>query len=101
MRGPHILPPKWRRLSTVSLVFLLSGLAMSCGKDTWDCHVYPNRNDLTKFKYIGRFDSLEACRAAGTSELERLHRSNSGDYECGKNCKGDPYTNLIYEETTR
>lgn len=82
---------------------LLLGLSLiGCTTDTWDGHIYPDRNDIGKFRYVGRFDSLEACRAAALSELERFHGVDAGDYECGKNCKGDPLAgNLLCEETMK
>ena len=88
----------WRFLAVLSSALTLIG----CTNDTWDCHIYPDRNDLRKFRYVGRFDSLQACRAGALSELERLHRLDAGDYECGKNCKGDPLAgDLVCEETMK
>ena len=59
----------------------------ACGENTWRADVYPDRNHLTESKFIGTFASLEACREAAKNALQEIGATDSGDYECGKNCK--------------
>lgn len=73
-----------RRTMTLALPLLL--MVTSCGSDTWEGFVYPNRNDLTRHRNVGRFASLEDCRAAARALLTELRALERGDYECGKSC---------------
>ena len=66
----------------IFLVFL-SG----CAEEKWEGVVYPNANDLTISKNVGKFSSLEACRSAALSMLSNVSSAHSGDYECGLNCE--------------
>ena len=76
---------------TITAAFVLALALMFCAPsstaNTWRADVYPDRNDLTKSRFIGTFDSLEACREAARKALRDLGATESGDYECGKNCK--------------
>ena len=74
------------------LIFALTG----CNSARWQGWVYPVASDLTNDIPIGRFSSIEACRASATSILaltnERRDEDGEpikGDYECGYNCKPD------------
>ncbi len=71
---------KWASISI--LVLLACG-----GRDTWEGFVYPDRGDLTAHVGVGEFESLNACRSAALKKLAELRATESGDYECGKNCK--------------
>jgi hypothetical protein len=50
----------------------------------WDGFVYPDRSNLTRSVYVGKFKTLEDCRVAA---LAILGQNRQGDYECGLNCK--------------
>lgn len=65
---------------------LLVVLLLGCSDGKWEGFVYPNANDLTVSKNIGKFSSLEACRDKALSELATTSIL-TGDYECGLNCK--------------
>ena len=55
----------------------------------WLGTVYPSARDLTVYKHIGMYNTLEECRAA-VSEWVELIKETSGldpDYECGYRCK--------------
>lgn len=70
-------------------------------EEEWDGHVYPDKSDLTHSEYIGRFQSLEECRDAALSRINRLPRPGRGDYECGLNCEPGIGGILVCEETMR
>ena len=58
----------------------------------WEGNVYPDRDNLTKDVYIGKFWRLDGCRAAAERELLRLRSSlERGDYECGLLCRPNQY----------
>jgi len=86
----------------IFIVFLCSQMAygFSWG-DNWRGFIYPNKHDLTVSKFVGQFDSLEACRAKAKSELESLNATDSGDYECGLNCKKSKYGIEVCKKTLK
>ncbi len=62
----------------------------------WKGWVYPDASFLPEDIPIGRFESLEECRASARVLIERLaerrHPNGEeiiGDYECGYQCKPD------------
>lgn len=68
---------------------LVAILALAGCSQEWRGFVYPNRNDLSEWRAIGPFRSLEECRAASLDLLRDLVHSpeRRGDYECGLNCR--------------
>jgi hypothetical protein len=55
--------------------------------EKWEGVVYPDRNNLTKYFYVGKsFKSLEECRDACQ---RTIYSSNykEADYSCGMDCK--------------
>ena len=68
--------------------------------DSWQATVYPNKEDLTNYKHLGKFSSLEECRDACLGYLEGINALNRGDYECGKNCKYKSESDLYMCEET-
>ncbi len=66
-------------------VGILCLLCVACN-ETYEGFVYPDRNDLTKSILTGPLETLEACRIMSQSVLIRLDATQTGDYECGKNC---------------
>ncbi|WP_298697396.1 hypothetical protein [uncultured Brevundimonas sp.] len=82
----------------LSLLMLVS--LMACGERAdWKGWVYPNRDDLTSDVPLGRFTSLEECRATATEALFAL-KALQGDYECGFKCKLRPELGLSVCERT-
>lgn len=80
-------------------VFLLFACSV---EDTWEGVIYPNKNDLTHHRNIGKFSSLEECRTATLGILEELNALTRGDYECGLNCKDSDYSGIrVCEETLK
>jgi hypothetical protein len=73
-------------LRTVSLGLALIGATAACDYffQEWDGFVYPDRSNLTRSTYVGKFKTLEDCRAGA---LAALGTNRQGDYECGLNCK--------------
>ena len=69
-----------------SLTFLIVVLAAACTQQ-WEGYAYPSRANLSQYVYVGKFDSLEACRAAAQRKLLQISSFQAGDYECGRNCK--------------
>lgn len=78
----------------ILIISTFSGFLSGCQGEEWKGWVYPNMNDLTKSDYIGEFKSLEACRSSAKSSLGNLDALDSGDYECGLNCKQKYGTNV-------
>lgn len=75
-------------IRTLRLVSLgLACLTTAAGCDylfqEWQGFVYPDRSNLTRSVYVGKFKTLEDCRAAA---LAALGLNRQGDYECGLNC---------------
>ena len=87
----------------IQIAVLLVVVATAGCSDSWEGFVYPNRNDLTKHHNIGKFESLEACRASARGFLAELKALDRGDYECGKNCDdGSKLSGIkVCEETLR
>lgn len=93
-----------RQLNHVLLVLGMAFALGACGtSESWEGFAYPNRNDLTKHKSLGAFQSLEDCRNAARAALAELGVSDRGDYECGKNCEFNPDMGdiRVCEETSR
>ena len=68
-------------------VLIISFLLASCGEEKWEGFVYPNKNDLTVYRNIGVYESLESCRSATWYMLSEISSIERGDYECGLNCE--------------
>ena len=80
--------PSYMMISrSIIFVLICSTALIGCSKDNWDGYVYPDKNNLSDHIYVGRFDSLEACRDASVEKLRSINALNKGDYECGRNCK--------------
>ena len=83
--------PSSNPLSLPIATVLITTLLASCGKsDKWSAFGYPKASDLTDFRYLGDFESLESCRAAVRAWRIGITDSGATDYECGKNCDGVP-----------
>ena len=88
----------------ILIAIILALMLIGCDSgDSWNCVVYPDRNDLAESLKIGEFNTLEECGIAAVKTLDRLHALERGDYECGKNCRKDSTSPsfLICEETTK
>lgn len=83
------------------IVMLLFGISGCSSSDNWRGYIYPDKDHLTEDVFIGEFDSLESCRARALSELEKINALDSGDYECGLNCRKDDYGLEVCKETLR
>ena len=77
------------RLATMAVCLLVMSTVSGCLWDEWEGFIYPNKHDLTRHVNIGKFKSLEACRAAAMNALRAMNSLGSGDYECGLNCKAN------------
>jgi hypothetical protein len=62
-------------------------LACAPASRDWHGFVYPSAGDLTTSVEIGRFGTFEQCRAASLAVLETFGRSDSGAFECGRDCR--------------
>ena len=69
----------------VPMLLYLSIILTGCS-DRWQSKVYLNKQNLTNYRIIGEFSSLEECRDASLNYLRGIKSLNTGDYECGKNC---------------
>ena len=54
---------------------------------------------LVIYKYVGSFDSLEACRSQCRYAIQ-VNNFQNADYECGLNCKNKDGMNVC-EKTSR
>ena len=51
-------------MKNIFLIFFLGLFLNNCGQnDVWTGYVYPDPSNLANYKYVGSFDSLEACRS--------------------------------------
>ncbi len=72
------------RATTAILLLSMAG----CGQpDQWTGWVYPNAGNLTHSVEIGRFDTFEQCRASAVNTLAAYGRTDSGAFECGRDCR--------------
>jgi hypothetical protein len=79
-----------------AILVILAVLGFKKSTDSWTGIVYPDRSNLSNFKNIGEFKSLDECRSKSIYFLREISAQSSGDFECGLNCKG-----LTCEETSR
>ena len=56
-------------------------LLMGCSEEEWVGVVYPSRDDLTQYREIGPFGSLEECQAGAVSTINAAGWERA-DYEC-------------------
>jgi hypothetical protein len=73
------------KILLTSALFLV--ILSSCKENKWEAIVYDDMNDLSEYKILGVFDSLEICRDASASYLIQSNLQQVGDYECGLNCE--------------
>ncbi len=84
------------------LTLLLTG----CSEE-WRAVIYPERNSLLISRHVGTYSSLQDCRTAARAVLLEIGAQETGDYECGLNCRlspgpSGPATDLhICQETLR
>jgi hypothetical protein len=69
----------------VPMLLYLSIILTGCS-DRWQSKVYLNKQNLTNYRIIGEFSSIEECRDASLNYLRGIKALDTGDYECGKNC---------------
>lgn len=85
--------------------WLLAMLAVStltaCESHPWTGFVYPDRANLLDHRELGAFRTLDDCRASANLYLRDIAATESGTYECGRNCRRrDGLTVLVCDETT-
>jgi len=81
----------WIAIFTIAVL-----LALKKCTDSWTGIVYPDRSNLSNFKNMGEFKSLDEYRNESIYFLRRISAQYSGDFECGLNCNG-----ATCEETSR
>jgi hypothetical protein len=81
----------WLLAVLISTIFLVKKCT-----ERWTGIVYFDKSNLSNFKNIGEFKSLEECRNEAIYLLRSNSSQSSGDFECGLNCNG-----LTCEETSR
>jgi len=79
-----------------AILIILGIFGIKSFSDSWTGIVYPDKSNLSNFKNIGEFRSLEECRNESIYFLRRNSDQYVGDFECGLNCKG-----LTCKETSR
>lgn len=83
------------------MVVLLFIAGCSSG-DSWEGHVYPDRENLLINRTSGIFQDLESCEASCMAMLKSMDSLDKGYYECGKNCKeGSSSYNMDCEDNIR
>jgi hypothetical protein len=87
-----------KNLHAVSLLLIALG---GCGEDEWDGHVYPDKSNLLKSEYLGRYPNLAECRAAALAKISLLPIPARADYECDLNCKPHSTGLSVCEKTLR
>jgi hypothetical protein len=78
----------------ILVILVISGLKKYT--DSWIGIIYPDKSDLSNFKNIGEFKTLDECRNESIHFLRGISAQYSGDFECGLNCNGS-----TCEETSR
>lgn len=80
----------------VAILLILAVFGIDKYTDSWTGIVYPDKSNLSNFKKIGEFKSLDECRNESIYFLRKISAQYSGDFECGLNCKG-----LTCEKTSK
>jgi len=84
-----------KKIGVLILVILVI-VSLKKYTDSWTGIIYPDKSDLSNFKNIGEFKTLEECRNESIHFLRGISAQYSGDFECGLNCNGS-----TCEETSR
>ena len=71
------------------------------GRGPWTGWVYPDASNLTVEVKLGEFPDFEQCQATAIAALRSLGAAESGDYECGRQCKFRPELGLNVCKETR
>ena len=82
------------------LIILSLILLTACSSEKWDGFIYPDQNNLTQYKHIGTFLTLEECRSRAVAELNVISSIDKGDYECGLNCRVNDHGLYICKKTS-
>lgn len=71
-------------------------------KDVWAGFVYPDKSNLSKYRVVGNFPTLDECRRAAVG-LIRQESWSRADFECGLNCKASRGADgpLVCKQTSR
>ena len=77
---------KYIIFSAIALTILFTSGCNLFEPDHYDVFIYPNRHDLTKDIYAGRYDSVSEARDVAQSYMKNY---SNGDYEIGKNCTSE------------
>ena len=75
-----------KSIPVVPMLLYLSIILTGCS-DRWQGIVYVNKQNLTNYRNIGEFCSIEECRDASLNYLKGIKALDTGAYECKKNCK--------------
>ena len=88
-------------LGSIGCIFL--ALFGCSSDDDWSGFVYPDKENLFNHLELGKFETLDQCRAAAWDLIDRSGWPTVADYECGLNCKPiEGYDVLkVCEETLR
>lgn len=89
-------------------IFITMAMVAACSdQPEWKGWVYPNASFLPDDIPIGRFTSLQECRASARALLARLDQRRddkgntiTGDYECGYRCEQSDLPGLNVCERT-
>lgn len=67
---------------------VLTASLLGCSRPPiYEAFAYPDRSDLLDYRRLGTYPSLAECRTAARAYLARLGASDTGDYECGRECR--------------
>lgn len=89
-------------MSRIALLSFLTTLAAGCSQASWRGFVYPDKSNLSDWRELGSFPTLDDCRASAALYLRDMHATEEGTYECGRNCRRRATTGLNEcDETTR
>ena len=73
--------------TSVCILVGATALLSGCGEDEWDGYIYPDKDDLFVYEYLGRYPSLAECRAGALAKISLLPDPARADWECGLNCE--------------
>ena len=74
------------------LLLLIPNLVMA----DWRGWIYPNKENLSEYIVLGRFNSFDECKQTSLLNLKKIP---SSDYDYGKNCK--PMFSSLGEESVQ
>ncbi len=97
MSERHIAANRAPRLCILGVSMVL---LVGCSEEEWRGFVYPNKSDLTQYRVVGVYNSLDQRRSAALAVIVAGGWGAQADNECGLICEPSSLS-MICERTAR